>query len=108
MFDIGFFELCLILLIALLVLGPERLPRVARTLGAWVRRARRMVAGVRDQIDRELSIEDYKREMVEQRRQFEELQARIEGREIDGREIDGRDSERRDEPDRDRKGGGEA
>lgn len=84
MFDIGFFELCLIFLIALLVLGPDRLPRVARTLGAWMRRARQMVAGVRDQIDRELSVEDYKREMAEQRRQFEELQARLEGREPGG------------------------
>lgn len=80
MFDIGFFELCFIFLIGLLVLGPERLPQVARSLGAWVRRARHMVSGVRDQIDRELSVEDYKREMAEQRRQFEELQAKIEGR----------------------------
>lgn len=77
MFDIGFFEICLLSLVALLVLGPERLPRAARTVGKLLRRARHMVSGVRDQIDRELSVEDFRREMDEQRRQFEELQARI-------------------------------
>lgn len=80
MFDVGFFELCLLFLVALLVLGPDKLPRAARTVGALVRRARQMVTGVRDQIDRELSVEDFRREMAEQRRQFEELQARIDGK----------------------------
>lgn len=88
MFDIGFFELCLLFLVALLVLGPDRLPRAARTVGALVRRARQMVSGVRDQIDRELSVEDFRREMDEQRRQFEELQARIDARD-DGNRKDG-------------------
>ncbi len=91
MFDIGFFELCLIFLVALLVLGPDRLPRVARTLGHWLRRARHMAAGVRDQIDRELSLEDYKREMENQRRQFEELQARLEGRDDGSARDKGKD-----------------
>lgn len=88
MFDIGFFELCLLSLVALLVLGPERLPRAARTVGVLVRRARQMVTGVRDQIDRELSVEDFRREMDEQRRQFEELQARIDGRDRAERKTD--------------------
>lgn len=91
MFDIGFFELCLIFLVALLVLGPDRLPRVARTLGLWLRRARQMATGVRDQIDRELSLEDYKREMENQRRQFEELQARLEGRDDGSARDKGKD-----------------
>ncbi len=88
MFDIGFFELCLLFLVALLVLGPDRLPRAARTVGALMRRARRMVSGVRDQIDRELSVEDFRREMDEQRRQFQELQARLDARD-DGDRMDG-------------------
>lgn len=97
MFDIGFFELCLLFLVALLVLGPERLPRAARTVGALLRRARRMVGGVRDQIDRELSMEDFRREMDEQRRQFDELQARLDGRdEGDGKAGD-RGTGKRDE-----------
>ena len=54
MFDIGFLEIVIIASIALVVLGPERLPRAARTAGLWVGRARRMVAGVKSDIDREI------------------------------------------------------
>ncbi len=54
MFDVGFLEIVLIAAIALIVLGPERLPRAARTAGLWVGRARRMVADVKSDIDREI------------------------------------------------------
>ena len=54
MFDIGFWEMSLIALIALMVLGPERLPSAARTVGLWVGRARRMVADVKSDINREI------------------------------------------------------
>lgn len=54
MFDIGFFELMLIGIVALIVIGPERLPRVARTLGKWVGRTRRFIANVKQDIDREI------------------------------------------------------
>ena len=47
MFDVGFWEVTLIALISLLVVGPERLPKLARTLGAYVGKARRMVADVK-------------------------------------------------------------
>ena len=53
MFDIGFGKLALIAVVALLVLGPERLPRVARTAGALIRRARNSWASVRAEIERE-------------------------------------------------------
>ena len=46
MFDIGFLEIVIIAAIALIVLGPERLPRAARTAGMWVGRARSMVSAV--------------------------------------------------------------
>jgi sec-independent protein translocase protein TatB len=58
MFDIGFFELCIIGVVALLVLGPERLPRAARTAGMWVGRAKRMVTQVKRDIDDELRQEE--------------------------------------------------
>ena len=54
MFDVGFWELAIIAAIALLVIGPERLPKAARTAGLWVGRARRMVTDVKADIDREI------------------------------------------------------
>jgi len=53
-FDVGFWELAIIAVIALLVIGPERLPKAARTAGLWVGRARRMVTDVKADIDREI------------------------------------------------------
>lgn len=61
MFDVGFWEIALISLIALIILGPERLPRAARTLGVWVGKARRMLAEVKRDIDRELDEADLKK-----------------------------------------------
>jgi sec-independent protein translocase protein TatB len=58
MFDIGFSELVLIGVIALIVIGPERLPEVARTVGKYVGRMRRFVNKVRDDIDREIRQEE--------------------------------------------------
>jgi len=55
MFDIGFSELFLLSLIGLLVLGPERLPGVARTLGGFVRKARRSWISLRQTIESELT-----------------------------------------------------
>ena len=54
MLDVGFWELAIIAVIALLVIGPERLPKAARTAGLWVGRARRMVTDVKADIDREI------------------------------------------------------
>lgn len=61
MFDVGFWEIALISLIALIILGPERLPRAARSLGVWVGKARRMLAEVKRDIDRELDEADLKK-----------------------------------------------
>ena len=61
MFDIGFFELVLIGVVALLVIGPERLPMVARKGGMWAGRARRFVSSVKRDIDKEIQAEECKR-----------------------------------------------
>ena len=61
MFDIGFWEIALISMIALIILGPERLPRAARSLGLWVGKARRMMAEVKRDIDREIDAADLKK-----------------------------------------------
>ncbi|MGU9958147.1 MAG: Sec-independent protein translocase protein TatB [Arenicellales bacterium WSBS_2016_MAG_OTU3] len=58
MFDVGFWELALISIIALVILGPERLPRAARTVGIYVGKARRMMADVKADIDREIARSD--------------------------------------------------
>ncbi len=66
MFDIGFWELTIIAVVALLVIGPERLPKVARTAGLWVGRARRFVSSVKADIDREIAAEELKKALAKQ------------------------------------------
>jgi sec-independent protein translocase protein TatB len=78
MFDVGFSELLIVSLVALLVFGPNRLPEVARTAGRWVGRMRRFMDDVKRDVDREINSE----ELAEFRKLQEELtQARsvIEG-----------------------------
>ena len=58
MFDVGFSELVVIALVALIVIGPERLPRVARTVGALLGRAQRYVNEVKADIQREVDLEE--------------------------------------------------
>lgn len=66
MFDVGFSELVLILVVALVVVGPERLPKLARTAGLYLGRARRMVAAVKADVQRELAAEDLKQTLQKQ------------------------------------------
>ena len=58
MFDIGIWELALIALLALIVLGPKRLPEVARMAGKWLGTVRRFVASVKEDFDQELKSEE--------------------------------------------------
>jgi sec-independent protein translocase protein TatB len=64
MFDVGFSELVLTGVVALVVLGPERLPKVARTAGMWAGRARKFLSNVKADIDREMKAEEL-RQIVE-------------------------------------------
>jgi len=61
MFDIGFSELMVIGVVALLVIGPERLPKVARTLGHLLGRAQRYVNDVKSDINREIQLDELKK-----------------------------------------------
>ena len=67
MFDIGFSELLLIAVVALVVLGPERLPRAARFAGLWVRRARAQWYAVKSELEHELAAEELQRSLRETR-----------------------------------------
>lgn len=61
MFDIGFSELLVIAIVALIVIGPERLPKVARTLGHLFGRMQRYVNDVKADISREMELEELKK-----------------------------------------------
>lgn len=63
MFDIGFFEICLIGIIALIVIGPEKLPRVARTTGLWLGKVRATVRTVKHDIDEQLRADELKQSL---------------------------------------------
>jgi sec-independent protein translocase protein TatB len=63
MFDIGFSELLVIAVVALIVLGPERLPRAARFAGLWVRRARAQWYSVKAELERDLAAEELRRSL---------------------------------------------
>jgi sec-independent protein translocase protein TatB len=63
MFDIGFLELLICGVIALLVLGPERLPTAARAAGRWIGGARRMVSQFTSELDRQLKAEELREEL---------------------------------------------
>jgi sec-independent protein translocase protein TatB len=58
MFEIGFWELVLIGIVALVVLGPERLPGAARSLGMWAGRARSYVKHFSSELEREASLQE--------------------------------------------------
>ncbi len=72
MFDIGFWELSLIGIVALLVIGPERLPAVARTVGKYVGKANHFISNIKEDINKELKDEDLKHILAEQQKLAEE------------------------------------
>jgi len=63
MFDIGFSELLLFGVIALIVLGPEKLPQAARTAGQWYAKMRRIVSTLQSEIEAELDLAETRQQM---------------------------------------------
>lgn len=79
MFDIGFSELLVIAVVALLVLGPERLPKAARFAGLWVRRARAHWNSVKSEFETELASEDLQRSLRETREALRSAEDELRG-----------------------------
>lgn len=77
MFDIGFLEMLTIGVVALVVIGPERLPEVAAKVGRYVGKAQRFVRGVRSDISRELESGDLKKLIGDQKSQIDELRQMV-------------------------------
>lgn len=77
MFDIGFSELLLIAVVALVVLGPERLPKAARFAGLWVRRARNQWDSVKQELERELHAEELKRNLQDMKVSLRQTEAQL-------------------------------
>jgi len=78
MFDVGFWELVVIGVVALIVIGPERLPAVARTVGVWVGRARRFVGTVQEDISREINKGDELKRLLQEQTHIKEMHEIIE------------------------------
>ncbi len=85
MFEIGASELFLVAIVALLVLGPERLPKAARFVGLWVRRARAQWYSVRGELERELAAEELQRTVREGRDSMRDIAADIRSADADMR-----------------------
>jgi len=77
MFDFSFGELALIGTVALVVLGPERLPKVARTVGEWVGKAQRYVSQVKSDINREMELAELKKLQEEARQAAQTVQSSL-------------------------------
>ena len=77
MFDVGFWEIFLIMILALVVIGPERLPGAARTVGLWVGKTRRYIEGVKSDVEDEFDISEFKRIIHNQEIQLNELKDKI-------------------------------
>ena len=67
MFDIGFAELLLVALVALLVLGPERLPGAVRTASLWIGRLKRSFGAIKAEVEREIGADEIRRQLHNER-----------------------------------------
>jgi len=73
MFDAGFLEMLVIGIIALVVIGPERLPAVARTVGGWIGKARAFVDNTKRDIEREINATEMRELLDSQKKEIDEL-----------------------------------
>lgn len=77
MFDIGFFEIVIVAVVALLVVGPERLPKLAYEVGLWVGKLQRFIRSARVTIENEIHQYEVKQAITDQKKEFDELKKLI-------------------------------
>jgi sec-independent protein translocase protein TatB len=77
MFDTGFAEIMVIAVIALLVVGPERLPEVAATVGSWIGKAKAFISTTKEDIEREIQASEMRDILSEQKKEIDELRQMV-------------------------------
>lgn len=77
MFDIGFWELVVVAVVALLVVGPERLPALVRDVAGWTQRLRRMATAVRSEFENEFHKAEELKSLIEREAQIAALHAQV-------------------------------
>lgn len=78
MFDIGFTEMMIIAVVALVVLGPERLPKVAKQVGEWMGKLRRYVDDVKSDINRQMELDELRKLQAEVKGAAESIKSQVE------------------------------
>lgn len=79
MFELGFGKLLLIAIVALIVLGPERLPKAARMAGLWMRRVRAYWFNMRAELERELAAEEMRKQLDGAKQEARDIDAEVRG-----------------------------
>lgn len=97
MFDIGFTELLLCLVVALVVIGPEQLPSTVRTVGLWIGRMKRSLRDTRNEIERQIGADDIRRQLhnEEVMQNIEEARIRFEKTILEAEQYEDAEAEAR-------------
>lgn len=77
MFDVGFSEMMVIAIVALVVLGPEKLPKIARTVGKFYGSMQRYMSGFKADIEREVALDNMRKATAEAQQKLLELQSQV-------------------------------
>lgn len=77
MFEVGFSEVIVIVVVALIVIGPEKLPKIARTYGLLYGRVQRYISGVKHDIDRQVALDTMRKATADAQQKLLALQATV-------------------------------
>jgi sec-independent protein translocase protein TatB len=77
MFDVGFSEIIVIVVVALIVIGPDKLPKLARTYGLLYGRAQRYISGVKQDIDRQVALDTMKKATADAQQKLLSMQSTL-------------------------------